>query len=162
MLQYRREDVLLGRLRWPDLTPAEWSEQDERAVAELRSIGTFHPVEKEYFRKDGSRVPVLIGGALFEQSRNEGVAFVLDLTERKRAEERLRELESAFAHMNRVSIMGELAASLAHEILHPIATAMLGRACAFWKKARRTWMKPWKRLALSSGMRTELRILSDR
>jgi PAS domain S-box-containing protein len=123
MLQYRREDVLLGRLRWPDLTPAEWSEQDERAVAELRSIGTFHPVEKEYFRKDGSRVPVLIGGALFEQSRNEGVAFVLDLTERKRAEERLRELESAFAHMNRVSIMGELAASLAHEILHPIATA---------------------------------------
>jgi PAS domain-containing protein len=101
MLQYRREDVLLGRLRWPDLTPAEWSEQDERAVAELRSIGTFHPVEKEYFRKDGSRVPVLIGGALFEQSRNEGVAFVLDLTERKRAEERLRELESAFAHKPR-------------------------------------------------------------
>ena len=123
MLQYDREDVLSGRVRWTDLTPAEWREQDERAVAELRSTGTFHPVEKEYFRKDGSRVPVLIGGALFEQSRNEGVAFVLDLTERKRADERLRELESTFAHTNRVSVMGELAASLAHEITQPIASA---------------------------------------
>jgi len=126
MLQYGRDDVASGRLRWTDLTPAEWREQDERAVVELRSTGTFHPVEKEYFRKDGSRLPVLIGGALFEESGNEGVAFVLDLTERKRAEEeheRLRQLESDLAHVNRLSIMGELATSLAHEILHPIATA---------------------------------------
>ena len=126
MLQYDREDVVTGRLRWTDLTPAAWRGQDERTVAKLRSTGTFRPVEKEYFRKDGSRVSVLIGGALFEEGSNEGVAFVLDLTERKRAEEeheRLRQLESDFAHMNRVSMMGELAASLAHEILHPIATA---------------------------------------
>jgi PAS domain S-box-containing protein len=126
MLQYGREDVASGRLRWTDLTPAEWREGDDRAVTELRSTGTFQPFEKEYFRKDGSRMPVLIGGALFEESRNEGVAFVVDLTERKRAEEeheRLRQLESDLAHMNRLSIMGELATSLAHEILHPIATA---------------------------------------
>jgi len=126
MLQYDRKDVVTGRLRWTDLTPAAWRGQDERAVAELRSTGTFRPVEKEYFRKDGSRVPVLIGGALFEEGSNEGVAFVLDLTERKRAEEeheRLRQLESELAHVNRLSIMGELAASLAHEILNPIATA---------------------------------------
>jgi PAS domain S-box-containing protein len=123
MLQYNREDVVSGRLRWTDLTPAEWRERDERAVAELRSNATFQPFEKEYFRKDGTRVPALIGGALFEESRNEGVAFVLDLTERKRAEGALRELESDFAHMNRVSMMGELAASLAHEITQPVASA---------------------------------------
>jgi PAS domain S-box-containing protein len=126
MLQYDRQDVVSGRLRWTDLTPTEWRERDERAVAELRSTGTFQPVEKEYFRKDGSRVPVLIGGALFEECGNDGVAFVLDLTERKRAEqehEKLRQLESDLAHMNRLSIMGELAASLVHEVLHPIATA---------------------------------------
>src|SRR6516165_9473622 len=123
MLQYSREDVVSGRLRWTDLTPAEWREQDERAVAELRSGGTFQPLEKEYFRKDGSRMPVLIGGALFEEGGTEGVAFVLDLTERKRAEGALREMESDFAHMNRVSMMGELAASLAHEITQPIASA---------------------------------------
>ncbi|PWT75863.1 MAG: histidine kinase, partial [Proteobacteria bacterium] len=123
MLQYGRDDVVSGRLRWTDLTPAEWREQDAGAVAELRSTGTFQPVEREYFRKDGSRMPVLIGGALFEGSGDEGVAFVLDLTERKRAEEAVRELESDFARMNRVSMMGELAASLSHEITQPIASA---------------------------------------
>ena len=88
MLQYGREDLVSGRVRWTDLTPAEWRERDERAVAELKATGTFQPYEKEFFRKDGSRVPVLLGGALFEEVGNEGVAFVLDLTERKRAEER--------------------------------------------------------------------------
>jgi C4-dicarboxylate-specific signal transduction histidine kinase len=71
-------------------------------------------------------MPVLNKGALCEQSGNEGVAFVLDLTERKLAEEeraRLSQLESDLAHVNRLRIMGELAASLAHEILNPIATA---------------------------------------
>ena len=126
MLQYAREDVVSGGLRWTDLTPVEWREHDDRALSELRLTGTFQAFEKEYFRKDGSRMPVLIGGALFEENGNEGVAFVLDLTERKRAEEeheRLRHLESDLAHVNRLSMMGELAASLAHEVLHPIATA---------------------------------------
>jgi PAS domain S-box-containing protein len=132
MLQYSREDVVSRRLRWSDLTPADWREQDERAVAQLRSTGTFHPFEKEYFRKNSTRIPVLIGGALFEESRDEGVAFVLDLTERKRAEEVLHELELDFAHMNRVSMMGELAASLTHEITQPIASAR-NNACAALK-----------------------------
>jgi len=59
-------------------------------------------------------------GELFEV-----LATQVEMADRKHAQEhaRLRELESALAHMNRLSIMGELAASLAHEILHPIATA---------------------------------------
>ena len=101
MVDYDREDLVSGRIRWTELTPAEWRERDERAVAELRSIGTFQPFEKEYFRKDGSRLPVLIGGALFEESGSEGVAFVLDLTERKCAEEALRESESEVTRLRR-------------------------------------------------------------
>src|SRR5262249_8407110 len=123
---YDRGDLDSGRLRRNELTPPEWRERDIRTLAELRSTGTVRPFEKEYFRKDGSRVPVLVGVALFREGGDEGVAFVLDLTERKRAEEeheRLRQLESDLAHVNRLSMMGELAASLAHEVLHPIATA---------------------------------------
>ena len=73
--------------------------------------GVVQPFEKQYFHKDGGRVPVLVGYAAFDEQRDQNVAFVLDLTERKRAEEALRQLESDFAQMNRVSIMGELAAS---------------------------------------------------
>jgi PAS domain S-box-containing protein len=123
ILGYDRNDLASGRVRRNELTPPEWRERDKRALAELRSSGSLQPFEKEYFRKDGSRVPVLVGVALFEGGGDEGVAFVLDLTERKRAEQALRELESEFAHMNRLSMMGELTASLSHEITQPIASA---------------------------------------
>ena len=128
-LRFCREDLVSGRLRWTDLTPTEWRERDQGALVELKATG-FQPYEKEFFRKDGTRVPVLIGAASYEDSGNQGVAFVLDLTERKRAEEALREeqerlcqLESDLAHMNRLSMMGELAVSLAHEVKQPIAAA---------------------------------------
>ena len=90
---YGRDDLVSGRVRWTELTPPEWRDADERVVAELKASGSVRPFEKEYLRKDGSRVPVLIGCATFEGMRDEGVAFVLDLTERKRAEEALRRSE---------------------------------------------------------------------
>jgi PAS domain S-box-containing protein len=123
IVQYEREDLQAG-LRWFDMTPPEWQDvYVSEEAEELKTTGVMQAREKEFFRKDGSRVPVLIGAAHFEGHSKQGVAYILDLTERKRAEEALRQLESELAHMNRVSIMGELAASLSHEILHPIATA---------------------------------------
>ena len=92
MLQYDRQDLVSGRLRWTDLSPAEWRKRDECALTEALATGAMQPYEKEYIRKDGSRVPVLLGAALFE-GRSEGVAFVLDLSEQKRAEEKIREQE---------------------------------------------------------------------
>ncbi len=89
MLQYDREDLDSNRLRWTDLSPAEGRERDERALREALATGALQPYEKEFLRKDGSRVPVLFGAALFE-GRREGVAFVLDLTEQKRAEGKIR------------------------------------------------------------------------
>jgi PAS domain S-box-containing protein len=93
MAQYSREDVASGRVRWTDMTPAEWHTSDERALAKLRQTGTVEPYEKELFRADGSRVPVLFAGALFEEGGNEGVAFALDLSEQKRAEAEIRALK---------------------------------------------------------------------
>ncbi len=83
MVEYRSEDLVSGRMRWADLTPAEWHERDARALTDLKEVGTIQPYEKEFLQKGGRRVPVLIGGALFEEGRNEGVAFVLDLREQK-------------------------------------------------------------------------------
>jgi PAS domain S-box-containing protein len=108
MLQYDRQDLVSGRLRWTDLTPAELRERDLHALTEAFENGVFQPYEKAFVRKDGSRLPVLIGGALF-QSANEGVVFVLDLSEQKRAEEALRRSEAYLAEAQRLSHTGSWA-----------------------------------------------------
>jgi PAS domain S-box-containing protein len=125
---YDRDDVTAGRLHWTELTPSEWRNHHERVwTPDLKMTGRVQPYEKEYFRKDGSRVPVLVGSTSFDETRKQGVAFVLDLSERKRAEEALRAVQMQLAHANRVATMGQLTASIAHEVKQPIA-ATVGNA----------------------------------
>jgi PAS domain S-box-containing protein len=93
IIAYSREDLASGRLRWTDFTLPEWRERDARVMEELKEGGTAHAQERELLRKDGTRVPVLTGGTLFYGTPDEGVAFVIDLTERKRAEQVIRERE---------------------------------------------------------------------
>jgi PAS domain S-box-containing protein len=144
MVGYDREDLVSGLLHRTDLTPEEWRDRDARTIAELKTIGTVQPFEKEYFRKDGSRLPVLIGGTLIEASENQGVSFVLDLTERKRAEAEARESERRYretlmelTHANRLTSMGQLTASIAHEVNQPVAATVLNAEAALrWLAAR--------------------------
>lgn len=131
MVGYDRDEVVSGRMRWRDLTSDESLEQSEHALAEALRVGHAQPFEKQYVRKDGSYLSVILGLATFEASRDEGVAFVLDLTERKLAEEqareserRYREMQAELAHTNRVETMGQLAASIAHEVTQPIAATV--------------------------------------
>ena len=137
MVGYDREDLVSSRVRWPNLTPAELHASDERTLEELKATGTVQPCEREYLRKDGSRVPVLMGSTLFEESGNEGLAFVLDLTERKRAErdvklgtEALREMRLQLEHANRLATMGQLTASIAHEVNQPIGASVTNAQAA--------------------------------
>lgn len=129
MVGYDREDLASGRLRWTDLTPPEWLDRDGRAIEELKITATVQPYEKEYFRKDGSRVSVLIDGATFEEDVKEGVTFVLDLTQVRQSEQRYREIEIELAHANRVATMGQLT-SIAHEVNQPIAAAVINAQAA--------------------------------
>ncbi|OGB23224.1 MAG: hypothetical protein A3I66_09555 [Burkholderiales bacterium RIFCSPLOWO2_02_FULL_57_36] len=89
---YSRDDVLAGKFRWTDITPPQYDAVDQHALEELKKTGRCTPFEKEYVRKDGSLIPVLLASALFEGSQDEGVSFVLDLTERKQAEERIHHM----------------------------------------------------------------------
>lgn len=93
---YSREELLSGRVSWRQMTLAEYLSLDEYALEELRATGVDTPYEKEYIRKDGTRVPVIIGAAMLDEQRHEGVAFVLDITERKKAEAAVRESEERF------------------------------------------------------------------
>ena len=137
---YDREDLAAGRIRWTDLTPPDWRDRDAQWIEEHRRTGLRTPIEKEYFRKDGSRVPILLGSATVEEGGDEVVAFVLDLTERKRAEaetresvRRYREVQTQLAHANRVATMGQLTASIAHELNQPIsATVTNAQAALRW------------------------------
>jgi PAS domain S-box-containing protein len=128
---YSRDDLVSGRIHWTALSPSEWRGTDERALAEVRATGSCSAYEKEYTGKDGSRVPVLVGAAALGGHRDQGVAFVLNLTEHKRAVDDLRESERRYraaqmelAHVNRVTTMGQLTASIAHEVNQPIAAAV--------------------------------------
>ncbi|GAB4065144.1 PAS domain-containing protein [Ancylobacter sonchi] len=99
MVQYDRADVEAG-IRWFDMTPPEWQAvHAEEEAEELATTGKMQPREKEYFRKDGSRIPVLIGAACFDGQSRQGVAYILDLTERKRAEAAVREREREFSQL---------------------------------------------------------------
>jgi PAS domain S-box-containing protein len=143
LVDYSRDDLLTGVMRWTDLTPPEWRSRDELALTELKATRTAQPFEKEYFRKDGGRVPVLIGAAAYGENEYECVAFVLDLTEQKRAQQEIREserryldLQMVLAHSNRVATMGQLSAAIAHEVKQPItAIAAYAGAALRWLAA---------------------------
>ena len=131
MVSYDREDLLAGSIWWTDLTPPDWRDRNNARIERQKGGGRFEPFEKQFTKKDGSRVPILIGGATFEENSNQGVAYVLDLTERKRveaeareSEQRYREAQLELAHANRVATMGQLTASITHEVNQPITAAV--------------------------------------
>jgi PAS domain S-box-containing protein len=100
LIGYDRADLETGTITWRVLTPPELVPQDERGVAEAIQRGACTPYEKEYIRKDGSRVPVLIGYAYFAGSEPPYICFVVDLTEQKRSQSAIREYTTQLERSN--------------------------------------------------------------
>ncbi|TXT22348.1 MAG: PAS sensor protein, partial [Planctomycetota bacterium] len=123
LVGYSRDDLVSGRLRWDKLTPPEYRELDLRAIESLNATGICPPWEKEYIRKDGSRVPVMVGVSMLDNSTSECICFVLDMTKQKRTETQLlRAKEEADSASQAKSLF---LANMSHEIRTPM-NAIIG------------------------------------
>lgn len=96
MVGCTRDELREGVIRWDNLTPPEYRAGDEAAVEQLRRTGIARSWEKEYQRKDETRVPVMIGIARLSESEGTCIAYIVDLTDRRRAEESLRDSEARY------------------------------------------------------------------
>ncbi|MBZ8179142.1 PAS domain S-box protein [Oscillatoria salina] len=110
LIGYTREDLAAGELSWIKLTPPEYSSQDREQNQKLAETGVSDTIEKEYIRKDGSRVPVLVGvAAIAAEEENYGVCFVVDLSDRVRAEQALQlrlKQQAAVGDLSQLALLG--------------------------------------------------------
>lgn len=118
MVGYSREELYSGQIRWTDMTPPEFLPLDHAAIAECHVRGACTPYEKEYIRKDGSRIPILMGYALLEGSSTDFICFVLDLTDRKRVEQAVVNQAQALARSN--ADLKQFAFAASHDLQEPL------------------------------------------
>ena len=120
MIGWTREEVRGGALNWHEITPPEYRTRDEAAIAAMLANGSFQPFEKEYFRKNGDRFSILIGGTLLQREPMQCLCFLLDLTERKLLERRILEAQ-------KLESLGIMAGGIAHDF-NNLLVGVLGNA----------------------------------
>ncbi|HEX8434471.1 PAS domain S-box protein [Archangium sp.] len=140
LIGFSREEILAGKVRWEEITPPEDLEKDRAAARELLESpeGVCTPYEKRYILEDGRVVWILMGAALLNDSRSRNVAFVLDITHLKAAEELLgrslhseqlaREDAETAAHQLRLErdLREQFVSSLSHDLRTPLTAARMG------------------------------------
>jgi PAS domain S-box-containing protein len=116
MSGFDQEDVAGGRLRWDTLTPPEWMPPSLNAIQQLKTMGSTVPYEKEYYRKDRSRFRGLFAAKGLSETR--GVEFILDITEKRHAEELLEQSEERFRQLSEASPIGIFQADLSGNVTY--------------------------------------------
>ncbi len=123
MLGYSREDFDTAGLNWTDMTPPEFRAVDERTIELLKTKGVAPPFEKEMIRKDGSRLPVLIGVAMLDHPQC--IALVADISERKRSEQALEQSQEQFRQSQKMEAIGKLAGGIAHDFNNLLSVILI-------------------------------------
>ncbi len=94
---YTKNDLLNKKINWSEMTPPEYAVQDQLAINEVNLNGFCKPFEKEFYRKDGKRIPILIGASSLEDGvSGTGVAYVLDISYPKKVEIEMQELQENY------------------------------------------------------------------
>lgn len=123
MLGYSRAELGQGMVNWRLATPPEYADADRTALEQLASARVMVPFEKEYVRRDGSRIPVLIGGATLPGFADRGVFFALDVSEQVRAR---REIERLVGELNEaVKARDDFLLIAGHELRTPLTALQL-------------------------------------
>ncbi|MGH9446674.1 MAG: PAS domain-containing protein, partial [Terriglobia bacterium] len=143
MVDYSREELRAGKIRWLEITPPEYRELDRRALEEALTRGAITPYEKELRRRDGSRIWVLVGSAAVRRSPLLYVGFVMDLSERKRKEEHLC-----------------FHASLLEQVRNPIIATDLQEKIIYWNRAASALFQ-WKEEEVIGKNVAELTVSSE-
>ena len=130
ILDRTREEVARGEVRWPSLFPSEHAGEWKRVTGALSERGSFPPFETELVRRGGERIPVLFGGAAFDPGRTEGASVVLDLTDRRRAEQEHAALQAQLLHVQKLESVGVLAGGIAHDFNNMLAAVQGGISMA--------------------------------
>jgi two-component system cell cycle sensor histidine kinase/response regulator CckA len=128
LVGYQRKDLLEKKLNWRTLTPSEYSRSDSESLRRLILEGRHVNYEKEFLRKDKTRVPVLVGAAMLDATNARGVAYVLDMTELKEAQRRTAELESQLRQSQKLEAVGHLASGIAHDF-NNLLNVIIGYTC---------------------------------
>ncbi len=143
MVGYSKEELLSGAVTWRQLVPPDYQEIQAQIDQTLLSTGVIPPWEKEYLRKDGSRVPTLVAGAMIDQEGDHALVVVLDISDRKAAERRKEEFLSMVSHELRTPltvILGLIELALLHielrsSSLAPEAEGLINRIERVLKRA---------------------------
>jgi len=165
IIGYTREDLNAARINWKKITPEEFQAGDVSALEEIAQKGYCTPFEKEFIHKQGHRISVYLGAASFGVNRNNGVCFVIDITENKMAQQAQKLATTVFLSSKEAIMVTDKSAAI--KAINPAFTTITGYGAdevidknpsllSSGEHDSQFFAEMWKSLELTGGWKGEL------